>query len=1057
MRPLKLEIEAFGPYPGAEVVDFGPLHGSGIFLIHGRTGAGKTSLLDALCFALYGEVPGARAGLTRLRSDHAAAGAVPRVALEFEVDGRVARVERTAAHDRPGRTAPVSASAAFFRRDGESWRPIASKVKEVDRIVRDLLGLEVNQFQQVVLLPQGLFHRALQADAGAREELLRSLFQSERFKLYAERLDLDARTVEAEVVALQQAIGAIEARVAEEWARLAVDLAPADCPAGATDLAPPAECAGVTEIAVALDAVVGDLETSQRVAESHWRERAAEVVTAIEGADRWDRHARASATWAQLNREAADIEGLRVAWQRAVAAEPVRAVGARIREGRTNHEMARAGHAALSKHLGALVARWSVDGLAGPLGLQHAGDGTTEALVRELEAHGQRLARARTDLDVARRSVLEADLAAGAGDRLDDQVHDARRDITESTGRLLEIEGQLSRARALAGTLPQRQRELADCEARRDATEELSRLRSELEGCSETVAVTSERARRARHDHDELVERRFADLAAELAADLRPGQACPVCGAVCGSPGPVAPLSSLADESPASSSVAAPELAAESPVSEPASEARAPSDRAGVHAARQRADELDARMRALLVEMAELQTRELRLVFDAGDPATLDSALATAASLLAEARSAHEQVEPLEAERDQVSARSDRAQLGVAGLQQQAATARAQRVELLRQADRLVTDVVELLGLDSGSGADGLGEGTVGADLGSLIAAVEAARRSTIEVLEAASEFVGHDRRLIALEGECSIRERSAVELAQGRGFDTLAEAEAALVAIELQQQWSEAISAHDAAFTSTRAALAELEGVGVPASRPDPGSIEGSELAARAQRDRVGRLLDRARVAADVVRSRVAEHRAHSGDVGPRREQATRVRLLAEACKGAGPNRTSLERWVLAAFLDEICVQASIRLRTMTDGRYTLCLDASRVRGNAKSGLGIRVDDAHTGEERDVQSLSGGETFLASLALALGLADVVRSHAGGIRLDTLFIDEGFGSLDPEALDLAMAQLDVLRDGGRLVGVISHVPALRERIGVGIEVVRATLGSTVRVGALSSA
>jgi exonuclease SbcC len=159
----------------------------------------------------------------------------------------------------------------------------------------------------------------------------------------------------------------------------------------------------------------------------------------------------------------------------------------------------------------------------------------------------------------------------------------------------------------------------------------------------------------------------------------------------------------------------------------------------------------------------------------------------------------------------------------------------------------------------------------------------------------------------------------------------------------------------------------------------------------------------------------------------------------------------------VLAAFLDEICREASHRLTAMTDGRFQLRCDATRRRGNAPAGLGITISDTYTGDEREAASLSGGETFLASLALALGLADVVQHHAGGVRLDALFVDEGFGALDGDALELALTQLDALRAGGRLVGIISHVPMLRERIGVGIEVVKTNRGSTVRIGEIAAA
>jgi len=182
-----------------------------------------------------------------------------------------------------------------------------------------------------------------------------------------------------------------------------------------------------------------------------------------------------------------------------------------------------------------------------------------------------------------------------------------------------------------------------------------------------------------------------------------------------------------------------------------------------------------------------------------------------------------------------------------------------------------------------------------------------------------------------------------------------------------------------------------------------------------------------------------------------PLERRASMLKNLAGLCRGVEGSRISLERFVLGAYLEEITTAASQRLRDMSGGRYTLQFSNERLKRGAASGLSIRVHDAWTGRPREVVSLSGGETFLASLALALAVADVVRNHQGGVELGALFVDEGFGSLDPDALDQALGVLDQLRAGGRLVGVISHVPSLKERIVQGIAVTPTTSGSIARV------
>ncbi|WML31631.1 SbcC/MukB-like Walker B domain-containing protein [Neobacillus sp. OS1-32] len=167
----------------------------------------------------------------------------------------------------------------------------------------------------------------------------------------------------------------------------------------------------------------------------------------------------------------------------------------------------------------------------------------------------------------------------------------------------------------------------------------------------------------------------------------------------------------------------------------------------------------------------------------------------------------------------------------------------------------------------------------------------------------------------------------------------------------------------------------------------------------------------------------------------------------LYEITKGQNIFRITFERYVLAAFLDDILREANVRLRKMTSGRFQLLRKTDRAKGNAQSGLDLLVFDQYTGQERHVKTLSGGESFKASLSLALGLADVVQNYAGGVSLETMFIDEGFGTLDPESLDQAIEALLDIQNGGRLVGIISHVPELKERIDARLEVIAGQTGS----------
>jgi exonuclease SbcC len=265
------------------------------------------------------------------------------------------------------------------------------------------------------------------------------------------------------------------------------------------------------------------------------------------------------------------------------------------------------------------------------------------------------------------------------------------------------------------------------------------------------------------------------------------------------------------------------------------------------------------------------------------------------------------------------------------------------------------------------------------------------------------------------------------------------------------RQLWAERIEAYEKEVLALKGALASEDLQGLPEETPDGEAVDGALAVADANRVRALERLSEARGTLQDIARLAEQHRKGEETARALREQAELVVGVAERCQGKAAPYISLQRWVLSAYLDDICRYANQRLELMTSSRYQLRLSDEGGRGGRQAGLGLRVLDAYTGEEREVNSLSGGETFQASLALALAVADVVEARTGGLHLEALFIDEGFGTLDPDSLQLAMDELDRLRDGGRMIGIISHVGALKERIRAGIEVTSGEAGSTAQV------
>ena len=305
----------------------------------------------------------------------------------------------------------------------------------------------------------------------------------------------------------------------------------------------------------------------------------------------------------------------------------------------------------------------------------------------------------------------------------------------------------------------------------------------------------------------------------------------------------------------------------------------------------------------------------------------------------------------------------------------------------------------------------------------------------------------------------------STTAAALAAGFPTLSEAVAALLAADERHALAQALQGHDRDLAHVRARLAELD------ADPDTVPLDAATAAAALDPTTLATLrhdleqttLDDDRAAGDLaladssvtqLRLLLAQLRRHLGQQQPLRQRYHELDELTRCLDGTGGGNTrkvSLSAYVLATRLDQVAQAASLRLAQMSDGRYGLEHSEEPQKGRLRSGLSLVVRDAWTGHTRETASLSGGEAFYTSLALALGLADVVAAEAGGTAIDTLFVDEGFGSLDDDTLDEVLDVLDGLRSGGRTVGLVSHVADLRRRIPTQVEVRRTPTGSTVHL------
>lgn len=1045
MRLHVLELTGFGPFRETQRVDFDAFAADGLFLISGRTGAGKSSILDGVSFALYGTVPRYDGGEKRLRSDHSALTDPTEVRLEFTIGDTRWRVTRAPEYDRPakrgGGLTTEPARAVLEERVDGVWAGRAAKPRDVGVALGEMLGLGAQQFQQVILLAQNKFSRFLLAPGDERQALLRTLFGTRRFEQY--RDDLEQRRRDAQKT-LDGAVAQAETLL-ETAERMAAAQRSAPGPAmdgdgdghsadarGSVDARESADAGGDGRAPAAAEAGSPASGSPGSPGSTRADEADRSPASGSPGSDRAARpHGDAPPTLA-ARREALIVAVGRAEYR-------IEQAGAELARTEAAHRAASDAHtalverekqgrerAALRERLGALEARAAdraadrerveraraAEALRAPLDTLDRAEAqardSDEALSRALDAWTAAGGEASTDI-AARIDDLTADLARWEDAAQLERAHGAlcaRRD--EAAAAVAEAEATLAELDAQLALVPAQSRELDDEIARARAgaarQADLRARRDELVTQHEAAvaaAVLAERSgadERAHHEASlaaqiaaaavtELLQRRLAGHAGELAQALVEGEPCAVCGAtVHPAPAPVAAEPVTDDDL----------TAAERARDETSAAAAAAGE-----AARATREELAA----------------VRAQASGRDASALADALAAAQTDLDAADRAAEAVQRLLDSRADLDAVVRRAQAEREACAERRATGREQHAAAAAEVARAESVIAAARG-----------------EYASVAARVEAGDAERARAQRVAEARAAHVERVRALE---SARADVDARVAQSP-IESADAARAALLPAASLRELESRLAADAADLAATRARLLDLE---LAATGDDVTADDLTASAARladadaARSDAIAAARS-AEMAADALRDAVTRADEASARVDGIADQAAAVTRLADTVAGRAPNtlKMDLETFVLAAELEEIVAAANVRLAEMSSGRYTLHhSDARAARGRA-SGLGIDVLDAHTGRLRSPQSLSGGETFLASLALALGLGEVVTSRAGGIRLDTLFVDEGFGSLDPETLELAMRTLDELRAGGRTVGVISHVEAMKEQL-----------------------
>ena len=1014
MRPLKLTLSAFGPYAGTQVLDFSELGDNHLFLIHGPTGGGKSTLLDAICFALYGESSGNERDGESMRSDYAGADLATEVQLDFRVGDSMFRIKRSPKQERPkisgDGTTTSQPQVQMWALDeaGAEIEVLGSKIGEVNDQVVKLLGFQSEQFRQVIMLPQGKFRELLLADSKKREIILAQLFDTHIYARIERQLKDEALELKRDVDRLnQRQIGALEAHGVDTRDQLAESRQNVDVQATAHK----------------------NRIKPLRDFESKAQEK---LIRAKDLKQQFDALKACEVKERDLTKKLPAIEAERKQLKAAKHAESLADLYARMLAAVEERSDA-----------AAVLKEASSDLKTSEQLLKKAASGAkaAEEFKKKLKGAEKELAEispyrnkidelesAQEALDEARESNEDAAEALRVATQYYSDTKHEYKDVTKVRAGLvkkqLDVQGLEQQLKSLAKTVEQRSRLKEVAAKKTGLVEALSRAVKDLKLAEREQSV-------ARAVLGKLEEARLTGQAGALAGKLVKGKPCTVCGSK-HHPSPT----KAKGKQPSEMEI---ERAAQAVSS--AEKRKNVSDKA-----KSTAD------KALAVQVAE----ESALVNTLGDAAELS------------VHDLNSELEELRSERDE---QVKLAKL-LAELQQ-----KEKRLEKELQSAERKRDKASEMSVKAKSVFVKIKERCEG------FSKNLPKKYRSIEELDCAigglEECIEEMAERIELAAETSTAAKEGFAAAKA----TLKEAEksrdkALNEAKKQADQWSErrnrAGFASDKIFERSQLEHAEIEKLEESIVDFDESLQEAKLLLAEAKKLTKGKKEPQTNVLDTVYTEALAKREAEEKALAACQEailsidklqkelakgdkkrkslddQYAVVGDLSDVANGKNDKGLTFQRFVLGALLDDVLLAATERMHRMSRGRYRLARSHDRKSGRAAGGLDMLVEDAYTGKVRAVATLSGGESFQAALSLALGLADVVQSYAGGIHLETMFIDEGFGSLDADSLDLAINALVDLQQSGRMVGVISHVAELKERIDVRLQVDSGRDGSSAR-------
>lgn len=1015
MKPISLQMQAFGPFSGKETVTFSDLGESPLFLINGPTGSGKTTILDAISYALYGSTTGNERDARDMRCQQSDPELLTEVTFEFSLGGSSYRITRSPDQYRPkkrgdGVTEHKSRADLYkLGSDGSVEHGdllVEKKVSDATDYIRSITGLNAEQFRQVMVLPQGQFRKLLMADSKEKQKIFQSLFQTSIYTKIEERLKESSKEVRGAVEKIQSVIRNI---LETGGAQTEQDL---------------------EEKLQATNADLSVLKKYRDESQAAWAiaERALHDANKLQ--ESFEELETIKQRESALSAESAQMQTEKDQAKQAHAAEKLMPVYRRVTEAQgaldsTNEEIleAQAVLARADDTSGEAASAYQAEKI------REAERAAAGAKVHELQSYSgkaEELADAKNALessqanevieDAKRTKCIQAlDKHLPVEAKIQKNIESLRAALAASDGIELKVH-KLGEALSARRQLAMREATLVTAKGEhRRAQKNLV----EAESNRENVDKALKRLRQTWHQGQ----------AALLAEDLREDVPCPVCGSTDHPRPAINGKELVSDEQLEAANT---ELESKTKLMMSASRKVANCE--------QQVKSIDADIVQLLSDLGERsQQSEDELAVELEEATHIASKLMEDREELASEQEALKQ----HAKRAEILREAlDAAKAVFAGAQNETSKAQT-RFDLSEKA------------LPEEYRAVGRVEKELAAAVEQhehLAKALEQAQQA----FQAADKARGEAQALhLQLKRNYTKNEQSLSDaqsdweqVLSASDFNTEQEVQLASMAEGDLEALNGRIAGYDKEVLETKATRATLEKQLKGKVLGDLAVLKEAEEAAQIAHDttlEAWRLADREMTRLNDTKKNLVSKQAEMADLDAKYRV---VGTLADVTCGLKGSKISLQRYILGVLLDDVLVQSTQRLMKMSDGRYELRRKLDPGRKNRASGLDLEVYDDYSGESRSVSTLSGGESFMAALSLALGLSDVVQAQTGGIQLDTLFVDEGFGTLDTEALELAVSTLMDLQQAGRMVGIISHVSELKEQMDIRIDLTKSNQGGS---------